>query len=554
MDRRTLLFIGISILIIIAYQELVLKRIAPAPAPSPIAAPLATPARAGAAPEVPVGATPPAAIENTGTEDGAPLEGRSITVETDLYTVTLTTAGGRISSFTLRDFRSTKAPGSPPLDLIVPGDQSELPLGLELRGARVWSDGRSVYESSAPDRLSVTGTQEATVELRSGAGGPQIVKRLTFRGNAYPIDLRVETPAATALQAELAAPGPDGQPAGAALVWSKTLRHEADAGGIYEQAASLIDGKLVLRPLSKLTEPENLTGAIAWAGFEDHYFLSAVAPQRATLVALRPRGDAIETKIVTSRQDAGPLAVDYTLFLGPKESGVLEAAGHDFQRALNLGWFGPISLFLLWLLNLSHRVTGNYGVDIILLTILVKIAFWPLTQKSFQSMREMQKLQPEMAKLREKYKDDPKQMNAEIMELYKRHKVNPLGGCLPMILQIPVFFGLYQALSSTIQLRHAPFVGWITDLSAPERLMMFGYGVPVLTILLGISMFVQQKMAPPAGDPTQQRIMMLMPIVFTYMFIGFPAGLTLYWLTNNVLTIAQQYFVVRRAPAPAATT
>jgi YidC/Oxa1 family membrane protein insertase len=220
---------------------------------------------------------------------------------------------------------------------------------------------------------------------------------------------------------------------------------------------------------------------------------------------------------------------------------------------LNLGWFGPISLFLLWLLNQSHKVTGNYGVDIILLTILVKIAFWPLTQKSFQSMREMQKLQPEMAKLREKYKDDPKQMNTEIMELYKRHKVNPLGGCLPMILQIPVFFGLYQALSSTIQLRHAPFVGWITDLSAPERLPIMGYGIPVLTILLGVSMFLQQKMAPPAGDPTQQKVMMLMPILFTYMFIGFPAGLTLYWLTNNVLTIAQQYFVMRSVPAQPST-
>jgi YidC/Oxa1 family membrane protein insertase len=199
-------------------------------------------------------------------------------------------------------------------------------------------------------------------------------------------------------------------------------------------------------------------------------------------------------------------------------------------------------------LNLSHRVTGNYGIDIIVLTLLVKVAFWPLTKKSFQSMREMQKLQPEMTKLREKYKDDPKQMNSEIMELYRRHKVNPLGGCVPMILQIPVFFGLYQALSSTIQLRHAPFFLWIHDLSAPERLYVLGYGVPVLTILLGVSMFVQQRMSPPAGDPAQQKVMMFMPLVFTYMFIGFPAGLTIYWLTNNVLTIAQQYFVLRRLP------
>lgn len=480
-------------------------------------------------------------------QPSAPLEGRRISVETDLYTVVLTTAGGRIESFTMKQFRATNAPDSPPLDLIVPGQESELPLGVELRGARVWSDARSVYESTS-SALRLHGAEQATVELETAIGSQTIVKRLTFRGDSYPIEARIETPASAGLAPELVAASPDGQAAGVALVWSKSLRKEKDAAGVFEGAAAVIDGKLVQTTPADLTKPENLTGTVAWAGYEDHYFLSAVAPDRAQLVALRPRGEAIETKIVTAREGSGPTVVGYTLFLGPKELSALREAGHDLERGLNLGWFGPISLFLLHILNLSHRITGNYGIDIILLTILVKIAFWPLTQKSFQSMREMQKLQPEMAKLREKHKDDPTQMNKEIMELYKRHKVNPLGGCLPMVLQIPVFFGLYQALSSTIQLRHAPFFLWITDLSAPERLPILGYGVPVLTILLGVSMFVQQRMSPPAGDPTQQKVMMFMPIIFTYMFIGFPAGLTLYWLTNNVLTIAQQYFVLRGAP------
>src|SRR5262249_31705668 len=157
---------------------------------------------------------------------------------------------------------------------------------------------------------------------------------------------------------------------------------------------------------------------------------------------------------------------------------------HDFIRSVNLGWFGAISLFLLHVLNASHRVTRNYGLDVIVLTLLVKVAFWPVTQRSFKSMREMQKLQPQMAKIREKFKDDPKQMNAEIMELYRRHKLNPLGGCLPMVIQIPVFIGLYQALANAIELRHAPFAFWVHDLSAPERLYVFGVGVPVLTVLL----------------------------------------------------------------------
>ncbi len=166
-------------------------------------------------------------------------------------------------------------------------------------------------------------------------------------------------------------------------------------------------------------------------------------------------------------------------------------------------------------------------------------------------MREMQKLQPEMAKIRERLKDKPEEMNKAVMEMYKRHKVNPLGGCLPMVLQMPVFIGLYQALRYAVELRHAPFLGWINDLSAPDRLgsvqlpFVEHAGFPVLTLAMGASMFLQQWMTPSAADPTQQRMMLLMPVVFTFMFINFPAGLTLYWLVNNILTIAQQYVMNR---------
>ena len=183
--------------------------------------------------------------------------------------------------------------------------------------------------------------------------------------------------------------------------------------------------------------------------------------------------------------------------------------------------------------------------------MVIKVLFIPLTQQSFESMRAMQKLQPQMAKIRERFKDKPDEMNKEIMELYRRHKVNPLGGCLPMVLQIPVFIGLYQALLNAIELRHAPFICWITDLSAPDRLGSIQLpfvehpGIPVLTLLMGVSMFVQQWMTPPAADPAQQRVMMIMPLMFTFMFINFPSGLALYWLVNNVLTIAQQYTMNR---------
>lgn len=561
MDRRTLLFIAISVGIIVAYQELVLKRLAP-PRPTPgqvQTVPGGNAGEDGAAGDrsASVQGTNPAPRAQAGTPVAGPVEkpgerpqGRPVTIETDLYKAVIDTAGGRIRSFTLKDFRATNEPGSPDLELVVPGSESELPMGLEIRGASKWSDVQTNYATEAVDRR-LAGAEQATVELRTELGGQPIVKRLTFRGDAYPIALHVETPAGSALPAELTA-GTEAQPAAIGLVWSKSISKATQAGGVFEGAASLVDGKLVQTAPKALEKPENLSGAIRWSGFEDHYFLSAVAPERASQVALRTRGDAIETRILTPREGPGPVANDYTIFMGPKESSVLEAAGHDFVRGLNLGWFGPISLFLLKILNLFHRVTRNYGFDIILLTVLVKLAFWPLTKKSFESMREMQRLQPEMQRLREKYKDDPTQLNKEVMELYKRHKVNPLGGCLPMVLQIPVFFGLYQALSSTIQLRHAPFMLWIQDLSAPERLPMLGWGIPVLTILLGVTMFLQQRMSPPAGDPAQQRVMMFMPLLFTYMFIGFPAGLTLYWLTNNILTIAQQYFILKSNPPPVA--
>lgn len=550
MDRRTLTFITVSVLIMVLYQELVLKRVQPTAPPTDMPAatanldstapPTATPAEPAKAAAV------PSALES----DAVPVEGRDIQVDTDLFSAVISTVGGRIKSFTLKKFRATNEPGSPPLELIVPGEESDLPMGVELRGSQAWTDARKVYTAST-DSLTVQGSEEKTLELTAQIAGQPLVKRLTFRGDSYAIGLSVETPGASALPKELTTAAADGQPAAVALLWAKSVH--AATKQAFEGAAAVVNGKLVQTSIDKIEGQQLLTGTIAWAGFEDHYFLSAAAPDRANALILKAHGSTIESKLLTPRDGADTVQVGYTLFLGPKELKDLEAAGHDLERAMNLGWFGPISLLLLRILNLSHRVTGNYGLDIILLTCLVKIAFWPLTQKSFTSMREMQKLQPEMQKLREKYKDDAKQMNTEIMELYKRHKVNPLGGCLPMVLQIPVFFGLYQLLANTIQLRHAPFFLWIHDLSAPERFDVMGYGVPFLTLLLGASMFVQQRMSPQTGDPTQQRVMMFMPLLFTFMFIGFPAGLTLYWLTNNVLTIAQQYFVLRSAPPATAS-
>jgi YidC/Oxa1 family membrane protein insertase len=248
---------------------------------------------------------------------------------------------------------------------------------------------------------------------------------------------------------------------------------------------------------------------------------------------------------------SGPPASDrFTLFIGPKELEILKSLGRGFERSIDFGYFGFISIPLLYALHFFHQFTGSYGLDIIVLTVLIKILMAPLTHKSFVSMKQMQKLQPQMEKLKEKYSDDKEKLNKEIMELYRRNGVNPLGGCLPMVLQFPVFIGLYNALSTPIELRHAPFL-WIKDLSRPDWESLpftFGdwhLGIPVLTILMGASMFVQQWMTPSAGDPNQRKMMMLMPVMFTFMFVSFPAGLTVYWLINNILSIGQQCWINR---------
>jgi len=194
---------------------------------------------------------------------------------------------------------------------------------------------------------------------------------------------------------------------------------------------------------------------------------------------------------------------------------------------------------MLIILKYLNEFVKNYGIAIIILTILIKILFWPLGNKSYESMKAMQKLQPKMVELREKYKDDKQKLSQETMALYRAHKVNPMGGCLPMLIQIPVFFGLYKALLYAIELRHAPFFWWIQDLSAKDPYY-------ITPIIMGATMFVQQKMTPTAGDPMQQKIMLFLPIIFTFLFLNFPSGLVIYWLFNNILSIGQQYYVNKK--------
>jgi YidC/Oxa1 family membrane protein insertase len=329
----------------------------------------------------------------------------------------------------------------------------------------------------------------------------------------------------------------------------------------FQGPSALIDDELQQIKIKKIKDQNTFDGKIKWIAIQSRYFMSGLIPDQIeeARLQLSLKSDefiAAQYQLPEKAISSGnQYTYKYRLFIGPKKISYLKSVGNNLERLIDFGWFDFIARPCLWLLNLFYSVIPNYGVAIIILTILVKVLLWPLGQKSYKSMSEMKKLQPLMKEIREKYKDDKQRMNQEVMGLYKTYKINPLGGCLPMIVQLPVFFALYRMLYQAIELRHAPFFLWINDLSAPDRLFNFNfsipfmeppYGIPVLTVIMGASMLLQQKMSPPMGDATQAKMMMFMPIIFTVIFINFSSGLVLYWLVNNILSIAQQYYTQKK--------
>lgn len=282
-----------------------------------------------------------------------------------------------------------------------------------------------------------------------------------------------------------------------------------------------------------------LEGTVNWIGYTSKYFLAAIMPQDPSStsnlagVIEKPNDSIVETAM---KMKGGG---NFRVFVGPKEFDYLKKFNLQLDKSVDFGWFGVIARPLVQLLKFFNRYLHNYGLAIILVTILIKLVFYPLSQKSYQSMSKMKAIQPKIAKMKEKYKDDKARQQKEMMDLYRTHKVNPFGGCLPIVVQIPVFFGLYRGLMVAIELRHAPFFWWIQDLAAKDPYY-------ITPILMGITMLLQQKMSPTTGDAMQAKMMLFMPIIFTFMFLNFPAGLVLYWLVNNILSIGQQYMVMKK--------
>jgi YidC/Oxa1 family membrane protein insertase len=475
----------------------------------------------------------------------------SWTVDSPLYALQVHDSGGRILGFELKNFKESAGPDAPPMELIPTRSLGYLPLAVDSLRHPEWQLSTRKFTSEAPREITLSpGESSKSFTISTEVPGQaRLSKTFTFLPDSYAIDLT--------LKFENLTSEPMADQLGVSFYYMPYSVKE-DSYNLSNLAVYRL-GSLEQFPLKDLVKTDpTFTSPYGWVGYQNNYFLDAFVPLDESPSQVKPRTlDAgrglIQTVYLTEPFEVPgnqERALQMRLYLGPKELNRLREAGHDLVKSVDYGWFGflarPLVDVLKWLNGYFH----NYGVAIIILTIIIKIVFWPLTHKSYKSMQMMKKLQPKINQVREKYKDDREKLNQELMMLYRTYKVNPLGGCLPMVLQIPVFFALYRMLSNSVELLHEPFALWIHDLTAPDRLYV-GFdipylgGLPVLTILMGVTMFIQQKMTPSTGDPRQEKIMLLMPVMFTFFFFNFPAGLVLYWLVNNVLSIAQQYWINR---------
>ncbi len=525
MEKRALIALGLSFLILLIYQFLFVKPEAQRIARQPE---MVEQEKAGSNMPAPDPAVPiPAAMAG---KQAIPAVEKMIRVETDLYTAIVSSRGATLQYYELKKYQDHN--GSNVVLLKSPGVLA--PLGM---GSREDLEFAEIHFQVTGHDLKIDAAHPSgEIVFTHADSGVSVKRTYRFSAGKYGIDIKDEM-------------------AGMSDYW---ITLGADFGLYNRKDTSSHVGPVLLKETdriefnpSQLNETKRYSQGLKWIAQEDKYFF-------ASLVPVTPVEEAkiwqYKDAVITAFRGK-PGTQSFILYAGPKEYSALKELNVGLEHIVDFGFFSIIALPLFWILKFFHQIIGNYGWAIVLLTILVRIPFIPLVNKSQQSMKKMQDIQPRMAEIREKYKKDPQRMQQEMMQLYKTHKVNPLGGCLPILLQIPVFFALYKILLIAIELRHAPFMLWIKDLSAPDTLfghipdyipLIGGFAVGPLPILMGATMVIQQKMTPTSLDPTQNKIMMIMPVVFTFLFLNFASGLVLYWLMNNIFSIAQQLYVNRK--------
>jgi YidC/Oxa1 family membrane protein insertase len=552
MNTRLIIALLITVILIIVYQQLFVPKPQQETPKSKETVITEQEERVEPEPESPQGP-----IERQQPKEGVTYQ--NVVVDTPLYTATFSTYGGRLTSLKLKHYMD-KVPMHPlgkfvqntmgrilgrkkvdetppqPVDLVNTTNLQDAPLGIMFRkGEMGYDEGIPFVPSSKEVTLSHDGEEKALTLRWTSPEGGQIDKQFTFYADSYQMDMEVI----------VSNPSNRGSIKDTLeLEWTSEVREEKKRYGGFFGPIYYADGDYhKIKKPKKIKDEEKIVKAMDWFGVNQDYFIALIYPsiQGTNLMLSTDSQDIIHSSQLSPLElkPGDNEKISYILFLGPKVASLLSQITPTAKEVAKYGFLHIIAFYIVWFLNLTNTFTGNYGLDIIILAIILKILFTPLTHKSQQSMKEMQKLQPEVKKLQQKYKEDKQALNREIMELYKRRKVNPFGGCLPLLLQLPVFYALYGAFLNAIELRHSPFILWIRDLADKDPTY-------ITPLLMGATMYFQQKISTVSADPSQAKMMTFMPLIFIFIFLNFPSGLVLYWLVTNVLTIGHQMYINRK--------
>ncbi|HKC42760.1 MAG TPA: membrane protein insertase YidC [Burkholderiales bacterium] len=536
--QRLILFIVFSFSLLMLWDAWQ-KENRPATPPQQQAKDAAVPTPTAPAPKSAPTAAAPAAPEGVPAQAAGPAAARELVrVTTDTVTAEIDPLGGDLVRLQLNRYKDSIDP-SKPFVLLGPDHNYAMQSGLIGTGL---PNHKTLFKPEATAFQLADGQDRIDVRLEAVTPeGVRVVKTYTFHRGSYVIDVAQEIhnsshePLVTHAYFQLTR---DGKPPADDKAMVSTFTGFA----VYTEQDKFV--RVPFDDVAKGKAPYPKTADTGWIAAIQHYFVSAL------LLPEKTEREYYTRRLAENLYSAGVIVpvsaiapggagkATVRLYAGPEEQDNLKAVAPGLQLAVDYGWLTVIAAPLFWLLELFHRWLGNWGLAIIALTVLIKLIFFPLSAASYKSMARMKQVTPRLMKLREMYGDDRVKLNQAMMDLYKQEKINPLGGCLPIVVQIPVFIALYWVLLQSVELRQAPFFGWITDLSAQDPY----YILPAL--MMG-SMFIQTKMSPTPPDPVQAKVMQIMPFAFGVMFFFFPAGLVLYWLVNNLLSIAQQWQITR---------
>lgn len=474
---------------------------------------------------------------------------RFIHVETDLLKLDISPRGGTISNAWLLNYSITPEKPEERLQLLkaTPPNMFIIQSGLISKDVAALPTHEAIFESTASDyRLEANKNRLEVILTWRSETGIEVQKHYTFNRGSYVIEMRQIVNNTT--EAPLIA-----REYNQLQRTDFTDLHESKfvsnyTGGVYYSPEDKYK-KVSFQEMGKAKLDRAVSDG--WIAMIQHYFMAAWIPPRQTQENFYTNVLDNSRYIIGKYSPVMTIAskTSYTfenqLFIGPKLQDTLSSIAPGLELAVDYGWLTVIAQPIHWVLASIHAIVGNWGWSIIFLTILIKLAFYKLSETSYKSMANMRQLTPRMQALKDRYGDDKQRLNQAMMEMYKTEKINPLGGCLPILIQIPVFIALYWVLLESVEMRQAPFVLWLNNLSAPDQYF-------VLPLIMGVSMFIQQKLNPAPPDPIQAKVMMSLPFVFTVFFAFFPSGLVLYWTVNNLLSIAQQWHITRNIELAAA--